>query len=316
MLEDKKFIGVYTDMCAFFDDNIIDADKNKSDFMKNLSVWRSFGVNLITVGLQSPSPFAEYYKKAREQDRSAIPAFGSSALKYDGGLNYDFLENAEEIIRFANELGFTVLVNILSPACENIFEDELAVFNGVFNAADWLRGKNFGDILVNITDVSHTFYKSGILNGSKIISLLKSVGERTENKLILGTGIKSFAGVSERNISEYIKASGFIPVYSDYSKSNHNTKKMLEKIYFFREHINKAGVKIPVIIAKGDDLSERYNSYGRNNLEEAFENGVSWCYYDPEGFVILKNDSESIDWDKNSSPEKKRFFEFASNILV
>ena len=62
-------------------------------------------------------------------------------------------------------------------------------------------------------------------------------------------------------------------------------------------------------MAKGDDLSEKYNSYGKNNLAEAIENGVSWCYYDIDGFVIPENGS--INWDKYSSREKKRFFEMA-----
>ena len=284
-------------MCAFFDRNIFDADKNKGEFIKNLKEWRKSGVNLITVGLQSPNPFAEYYKKAREQDKSKNIAFNSSAIKADGSLNLDFLENAGEIITEANKLGIAVLANILSPACENIFEDEFAVINGIFNATDWLVNKNFADILVNITDVSHTFYKSSILNGGRIIKVLKSVRERINNKIILGAGIKSFAGVSPKSISEYIELSDFIPVYAN------STKTMLEKIYFFQAK-NK---EIPIIVVKGDDLSEKYNSYGKNNLAEALENNASWCYYDQEGFVILKN--KSIDWSKNSSPEKKRFFE-------
>jgi hypothetical protein len=313
-----KFIGVYTDMCCFFDKNIADTEKIKYEFIKNLPEWRKSGVNLITAGLQSPNPFAEYYKKAREQDKTKDISFDSSGIKPDGSLDLDYLENAGEIIKEANKYGFCVLVNLLSPACENIFEDEYAIVNGIFNAVDWLLEKNFSNILVNITDISHTFYKSSVLNPGGIIRILKSIKslrslkekkERTGNNIIFGAGIKSFAGVGEKNISEYIKFSDFIPVYAD------NTKKMLEKIYFFQARTQAKNKKIPMVVVKGDDLSDKHNSYGKNNLAEASENNASWCYYDRDGFVILQTKSKSIDWDKNSSPAKKRFFKAAETIV-
>ena len=311
IMTDKNYIGIYTDMCAFFDKNITDVGQNKKDFIKNLNIWRKSGVNLITVGLQSPNPFNEYYKKAREQDKSKDISFKSSGIKSDGSLDFAYLENAGEIIRTANNLDYTVLVNILSPSCEDIFDDEYAIINGIFNITDWIINQNFTDILVNITDISHTFYKSSVLNSEKIINILKSVKEKANDKLILGTGIKSFASFSEKNIEEYIMSSDFIPIYANYTKSNHNTKKMLENIYFFRNIMQKKSREVPIIMAKGDDLSEKYNSYGKNNLIEALENNISWCYYDKDGFVILP-----VNWDKDSSSEKKRFFDTVENIKL
>lgn len=308
-----RLIGVYSDMCAFFDKNVADVEKNTLEFIKNIPEWKKSGVDLITVGLQSPSPFAEYYKKSRQQDKSKNLSFESSAIKPDGSLNFDFLENAKEIIKAADNLGFAALVNILSPSCEHIFEDEFALVNGVLNAAGWLSEQSFTNILVNITDVSHTFYKSSVLNGGRIIKVLKSVREKLKDGMILGAGIKTFAKFSEKNIADYILLSDFIPIYADYAKSGHNTKKMLEKIFFVRENMRKANREIPIIMSKGDDLSEWYNYYGKNNLLEALENNISWCYYDKDGFVLLKNNL--TDWDKNSTPEKKRFFEAVENIV-
>jgi len=305
-LSEGKLIGIYTDICAFYDKNLnFDIYKNKIDFINNLKIWRKSGINLITVGLQSPNPFDEYYKKAREQDKTKNISFNSSALNSNGSLNYNYLENACEIINAANNLGFIVLLNILSSSCEDIFEDEFALINGVLNITDWLLMQNFSNVLVNITDVSHTFYKSSVLSGEKTINILKTVREKAKNKIILGMGIKSFTNFSEKNIDEYINLSDFIPFYQ---KQNHNTGKMLENIYFFKSKMQKLNIKIPLIMAKGDDLDEKYNSYGKNNLIEALENGVSWCYYDKDGFVILP-----VDWDKDSSAEKRRFFEVVRN---
>ncbi|MCL1858504.1 MAG: hypothetical protein FWF92_04650 [Oscillospiraceae bacterium] len=308
-LSDGKLIGIYTDVCVFFDNNIIDCDKNKKDFIKNLIEWRKSGINLITVGLQSPNPFEEYYKKVRNQDKSKKILFNSSALKSNGSLDFDYLENAEEIIKSADNLGFIVLLNILSPSCENIFEDEFAIITGIFNIIDWILNKKFSNILVNITDISHTFYKSSVLNNNRIIDILKSVKNKVENNLILGAGIKSFANLNAKKLEDYIESSDFIPVYANYTKSNHNTKKMLENIYFFNKLMRETGREVPVIMAKGDNLDEKYNSYGKNNLIESLENNISWCYYDKDGFVILP-----VDWDKNSSPEKKRFFDIVENM--
>lgn len=311
-LSEGKLIGIYTDMCSFFDRTIIDITQNKKGFIQNLGIWRRLGINLITVGLQSQNPFEEYYKKAREQDKSKDISFKSSALKSDGSLDYGYLENVETIIKSADNLGLAVLINILSSSCEDIFEDEFAVVNGIFNAIGWLLEKKFSNILVNITDVSHTFYKSSVLNGSRIINILKSIREKTKDNIILGAGIKSLSDISEKNIGEYIKSSDFIPIYANYTKSNHNTKKMLEQIYFFSERIKRTGEtdrEVPIIMVKGDDLSEKYNSYGKNNLIEALENNISWCYYDKDGFVVLP-----VNWDKDSSPEKKKFFEMVQDI--
>jgi len=307
MINDNKFIGVYTDMCAFFDNDITDVEKNKREFIANIPKWRDSGVNLVTVGLQSPCPFGEYYKKAREQNKSIDISSNSSAICPDGSLDYGFLDNAGEIIAAANKFGFFVLVNILSAAREDIFEDEYAVINGIFNAVDWLSEQNFTDILVNITDISHTFYKSSILSGDNIIKILQSVKKRAENKLFIGAGVKNIS-----NFNEYIKSSDFIPVYAINAKSVYTTKNMLEKIYFLKEKMRETGKNIPIIMAKGDDLNDKYSSYGKNNLTEALENGISWCYYDQNGFVLLKDDI--INWDKNSSPEKIKFFETVKKI--
>ena len=314
LFSEGRLIGVYTDICAFFDENIniIDIERNKKDFIENLYIWRKSGVNLITVGLQSPNPFDEYYKKVREQDKSKDISFKSSAIKSDGSLDYIFLENTLEIIKAADNLGFAVLVNILSSSSEDMFDDEFALINGIFNAVDWIveaGGKNY-NILVNITDISHTFYKSSVLNGDRIIKLFKSIRKKTGEDIILGAGIKTYTNISEKNIEEYISLSDFIPIYANYTKSNHNTKKMLENIFFLK---NKTiSLKTPIIMVKGDDLSEKYNSYGKNNLIEALENNISWCYYDKYGFVIPAN--KSINWDINSSPKKKKFAETIRKI--
>jgi len=308
MINDRKFIGVYTDMCAFFDKSTADTEKIKRGFISNMEIWRGCGVNLVTVGLQSPCPFGEYYKKAREQNKGLYISSDSSAINHDGSLNFDFLDNAEKIIVSANSAKLTVLVNILSPMREYIFDDEYAVINGIFNAVEWLAEKNFTDILVNITDISHTFYKSSVLNQNKINKILKSVRDKTTGKLILSAGIKTFANFNENDIREYIELSDFIPIYAINPKSIYTTKNMIEKIYFFK----KIAANIPIIMVKGDDLNDKYNSYGKINLTEALDNNISWCYYDLNGFVILNN--RSINWDINSSPEKKRFFETVKNI--
>lgn len=310
-VSEGKLTGVYSDVCAFFDGKAADIEKNREAFIKNLGKWQAAGVNLVTLGLQGPSPFREYYKKAREQDKSKNISFESSAFRYDGNLDFGYLENAERIIKAADGAGLLVLINMFSASSEDIFEDELAVINGAFNALGWLLQKNFPNVMVNITDVSHTFYKSSVLCGGGAVKILKSLKERSGAGLILGAGLKSFRHIPAHSIGEYIEYSDFIPIYSntENAQSEYNTKKMLGDICYLQKAAGEHGADVPVIVAKGDDLSEKYNSYGKNNLAEALENGVSWCYYDREGFVILP-----VDWDKNSSAEKKNFFETVENI--
>ncbi|MCL2773638.1 MAG: hypothetical protein FWD71_09840 [Oscillospiraceae bacterium] len=305
-LSEGRLVGIYTDMCGFFDKAVIDIFRNKKEFINNLSIWKNSNINLITAALQSPNPFGEYYKKAREQNKNTDFSHVSSAIKSDGSLDLEYLLNIEDIIITAGNLGFTVLVNILNASCENIFQDEFSILNGIFNAVDWLEERSFPNVLVNITDISHTFYKSSVLNGDRFIKVFKSIKNKVKDHLIVSAGIKSFANVSPINMDDYIKSSDFIPIYA---KPNHNTKKMLENIYFFKEEMGKIDKKLPLIMVKGDDLDEKYNSYGKNNLIEALENGISWCYYDLDGFVILP-----VSWDKNSSNKKINFFREAENI--
>ena len=306
-----RLIGVYTDVCAFFDKNVADIEQNRETFIKNLREWQASGIDLITLGLQGPNPFDEYYKKAREQDKSINISSESSALKSDGSLNLAYLENAERIIKAADRAGLVVLVNIFSASREDIFEDEFAVINAAFNITDWLLSKSFPNVMTNITDISHTFYKSSVLWGSGVVKLLKSLKEKANDRLIFGAGVKSFNNIPDALLGDYIEYSDFIPIYSntENAKSEYNTKKMLGDIYFLKNTMKQHGANIPVIAAKGDDLGEKYNSYGKHNLAEALENGISWCYYDREGFVILP-----VDWDKNSSAQKVNFFNVVYNI--
>ena len=305
-----RLVGVYSDVCAFFDKTLCDVEKNREGFVKNLASWRSSGVNLVTLGLQGPSPFGEYYKKAREQNKSDSITYKSSAFGPDGGLDFAYLENAEGIIRAAGDAGLLVLVDIFSSSGEWVFEDEYAVINGAFNIAGWLLSKGFSNVMANIADVSHTFFKSSVLRGGGPVKILKSLKEYAGDRLILGAGLKSTKNIPENLLCDYIKYSDFVPVYSniDGAQSNFNTKKMLEDIYLLKKTMGEHGKNTPIIVAKGDDLNEKYSSYGKNNLSEALENGASWCYYDREGFVLLP-----VDWGAGSSPKKRRFFE---NILA
>jgi len=277
-LKQGRFNGVCTDLCAFI---------NTREFIDNLTHLRHSGIDIISAGFCSPNPEREYYKKFRDQDRESIVLCSNSAITSDGriDLNSPFLANLELVITEAESLGVAVLVNILDSACEHIFADEFAVATAIFNAAEWLISKRFANIIVNLTNISHTFYKSSVLNGDKFISILESVKKSTGDKLIIGAGMKNFAGVSARALDLYIKSSDFIPLYSVNYKT-HNTKKMLENIYFF-----KSRAKVPLIMAKGDDLSGKYNNYGKNNMAEAMENGVSWCYYNLEQLGIAP-----VDW--------------------
>ena len=306
-----KLIGVCSDVCSFFDPGVADIEKNREGFIKNLGDWRNAGIDLVTLGLQGPSPFGEYYKKARERDKSKNISFESSALKPDGSLNFAYLENAGRIIEAADKAGLVALVNIFSASCEDIFEDEFAIASGAFNVMDWLMAKKFPNLMANIADVSHTFYKSSVLSGGGAIKILKSLKERAQHRLILGAGLKSFKNIPANLMGEYIAHSDFIPIYSnaENAKSEYNTKKMIEDMQYLKKAMNEQGANVPVIVAKGDDLSEKYNSYGKNNLAEATENGASWCYYDREGFVLLP-----VGWDKNSSAKKRFFFETVKNI--
>ncbi|MCL1793385.1 MAG: hypothetical protein FWG34_05920 [Oscillospiraceae bacterium] len=306
-----KLIGVCSDVCAFFDAGVADVEKNREEFIKDLDDWRNSGVNLVTLGLQSPNPFGEYYKKAREQDKSKNISFESSAINPDGSLNSVYLEYAAKIIEAAKRAGLAVFVNIFSSSCEDMFEDEFAIVNGAFNVADWLLEKKFPNVMANVTDVSHTFYKSSVLSGGGAIKILKSLKEKAGKKLILGAGLKSTKNIPEGLMGEYMESSDFIPIYSnaENAKSEYNTKKMIGDIHRFKKAMAQKGANIPIIVAKGDDLSERYNSYGKNNLAEALENGASWCYYDKQGFVLLP-----VNWDKNSSAEKSNFFRTVENI--
>ena len=277
-LKRGKLLGVCTDLSNYRD------NQNIHNFINNLK--RLKNANIISAALQSPSPLREYYKKSREQDKFKYSPHSSSAINPDGSLNYCFLDDLELIIKTADSFGYAVLVNILDSSCEHIFIDEFSIINGIFNSADWLASKKFGNILVNLTNISHTFYKSSVLNGERFINIFKSVKQSAGGSLILGAGIKNFAGVSAGGFDNYIKSSDFIPIYSvNYKK--HSTKKMLENIYFF-----KSRTDAPVIMAKGDDLSDGYNSYGKNNMTEAFENNISWFYYNLDKLGIMP-----VDWE-------------------
>lgn len=271
--------GVCTDLSAFI---------NTQKFLDNLKYLRDSGVNAVSAGFQSPNPTHEYYKKSRSQDRTKLTLCSDSAITPNGevALNSPFLSNLELIITTAKALELAVLVNILDASCEHIFTDEFAVVTGIFNAMDWLISKQFTNIIVNITNISHIFYKNLILNGEKFINIFESVKKNIGDKLIIGAGLKSFADVSESALATYIKSSDFIPLYSVNYKT-HNTKKMLENIQYFKSRTN-----IPIVMAKGDDLSDKYNSYGKNNMMEARENGISWFYYKLEKLSVIP-----IDWE-------------------
>ena len=287
-----------TSKWAYPDTNKWDANRNTTEFIAMLPVWRKHGLLAVTLNLQGGSP--EGYSKDQPWHNSAING--------DGTLDELYMKRLEQVIDKADQLGMVVILGLYYFGQDQRVNDEPSIIAGVDATTDWLIVKRYTNVLVEVNNECDVkSYDHAILKPERVHELIERVKKRSEqqsHRLLVGT---SYGGKSIPR-PNVVKASDYLLLHGN---GVSDPQKIVEMVKQTRQ---VEGYRPMPILFNEDD----HFDFDRpdNNFSAAISEYASWGYFDyrkknesfDEGYQ-----SVPVNW-TTSSDRKRGFFKLLSEI--
>ena len=266
-----------------------DADRNTSEFVMNMPIWREKGLLAFTINLQGGSP--EGYSKTQPWNNSAILP--------NGNLDEEHMKRLKLILDKADELKMVVIVGLFYFGQEKFLNDATAVKNGIKNAIEWILKNGYKNILLEINNECDFFKLDGLSPQTvhESIEYAKTITYQGR-RLLVST---SYAGKIVPS-DKVIAASDFVLLHG-------NGIWKPEKITLQVYSVRKSPLYTPKPVVYNEDDHFKFDEE-INNFVKATEAYASWGYFDfrkkgepyEQGFQCIP-----VDWGINSE-RKKSFF--------
>ncbi|MFI3322293.1 MAG: hypothetical protein R3Y50_07180 [Rikenellaceae bacterium] len=272
------------------DTKVWDAERNVSEFIENMPLWRESGLLAFTINLQGGSPYGY----------SSAQPWHNSAINGDGSLDEAFMGRLERVLDKADELGMVAIVGLYYFGQEKFIDDEVAVKKGVENSIKWIISKGYENVIIEINNECNYYKVHPILAPERVHELIAlGKGVNVDGKrLLVGT---SYGG-GHLPSEEVVEVSDFILLHGNGQHKPERIVKMVEKVRAMKSYTPK-----PIVFNEDDhfDFEKDWN-----NFVAATSVGASWGYFDyrkgddpfEQGFQCVPSD-----W-SIGSPRKKGFF--------
>jgi len=275
---------------AYPDTGRWDPERNTREFLAAMPAWRSYGLLAFTINLQGGSP----------QGYSQAQPWHNSGWTPEGGLRPEYAGRLERIIDFADELGMAVILGLFYFGQDQHLEDETAVKRAVDTAAEWLLGRGYTNVLVEVdNECDVTRYDHEILKPDRIHELIERVKEHRSTdgvRLLVST---SYGGgtVAGENV---VRAADYILMHGNGVSDPRRLAAMA------REVRQVPGWRpMPVVFNEDDHFDF---DQPENNLLAALSEYASWGYFDPgESNYRDGYQCPPVNWQINTD-RKRAFF--------
>lgn len=276
-----------------------DPERNTREFIAAMPEWRRHGLLGFTINFQGGSP----------QGYSQDQPWHNSAFNADGTLRNDYLSRMERILDKADELGMVAIVGYFYFGQDQRLRDEEAVKRATREATNWLLGKGYRNVLVEIAnECDNRKYDQAIIKKDRIhelINLAKSIthnGARSGRRLLVSA---SFNGGSIPS-SNVVEASDFLLLHGNGVKEPERISAMVEQTR------QVAGDRPAPILFNEDDHFDFDKPV--NNMMKAVGAYTSWGYFDP-GASDYRDGYQCppVNWGINTE-RKKAFFTLLKEV--
>jgi hypothetical protein len=270
-------------------------ERNTREFIAAMPEWRRHGLLGFTINFQGGSP----------QGYSQDQPWHNSAFNADGTMRNDYLSRMERILDKADELGMVAIVGYFYFGQDQRLRDEEAVKRATREATNWLLGKGYRNVLVEIAnECDNRKYDQPIIKKDRIhelINLTKSI-TRNGRRLLVSA---SFNGGS-------IPSSNVVEA-SDYLLLHGNGVKEPERIAQMVEQTRRIAGDRPVPILFNEDDHFDFDK-PVNNMMKAVGSYASWGYFDP-GASDYRDGYQCppVNWGINTD-RKKAFFALLKEV--
>ena len=268
-----------------------DPDRNTSEFVAAMPQWRSFGLLAFTINLQGGSP--EGYSKTQP--------WHNSAFRADGSLRPDFMGRLERILDRADALGMVAIVGLFYAGQDQRLDNDDAVKAGVRNAIEWLAGKDYRNVLIEVAnECDNRGYDRDILKAPRIHELIALA------KSIRPAGHSYPAGASFNGnripTANVVQASDFLLLHGNGVTDPNRIAEMVEqtrKVEGYRT--------MPLLFNEDDHFDFDKPA---NNMMKAVGAYASWGYFDPyaDGYQTVP-----VNWGINTD-RKRAFFNLVKEV--
>lgn len=280
-----------------------DPDRNLSEFLAMLPIYRQYGLLAITVNLQGGSP--EGYSRHQPWE--------NNAYNPDGSLRPAFLDRLRQILDRADQLGMVVIVGCYYFGQDERLTDEAAVRRGVDETVHWLLAGGWQHVLLEIAnECDLPQYEHPILQAAQIPALITQAQAITEGgrRLLVGTSFRGRAVPTDAVVA----ASDFVLLHGNGVSDPAYIAEMIAQTRAL------PGYRPMPIVFNEDDHFDF--AQPENNFAVAVAHHASWGYFDPgegvsgagahsdyhEGYQLVP-----VNWGINT-PRKQQFFALVAEM--
>jgi hypothetical protein len=250
----------------------------------------------VTLNLQGGSPLG--YSRAQP--------WHNSALKEDGSLRPEYMGRLQQVLDKADELGMVVILGVFYFGQDERLANEAAVTAAVDNTLDWLFGRGYRNVLIEVNNECDVRYDHDILKPGRVHELIDRVKSRTRGgrRFLVSTSYGGGA-VPGENV---VRASDFLLLHGNGVQDPARVSEMV------RGTRRAPGYRpVPILFNEDDHFDF---DRPRNNLLTAVGEYASWGYFDyrmqGEGFDEGYQ-SVPVNWGA-LSPRKRGFFRLLGEI--
>jgi hypothetical protein len=274
---------------AYKDTGKWDPDRNTSEFVAAMPLWRSYGLLAITMNLQGGSP--EGYSKQQPWSNSAIAA--------DGSLRPAYMARLKRILDQADNLGMAVILGIFYFGQDERVKDEAAIVRAVDYTVDWIFDQGYRNVLIEVdNECDVAKYDHEILKPARVHELIDHVRSRTRDGRRLQVGTSYGGGSIPRE--NVVRTSDFLLLHGNGVKDPKRIAAMV------RQARAVPGYRpMPILFNEDDHFDFDAADY---NMLSAIREQASWGYFDPEGYQ-----SPPVNWGIDTD-RKRGFFEKLKEI--
>ena len=257
------------------------ATRNTNEFVRNMALWKSYGLNAFTIGLQGGGPSSSTSSQTQK----------NSAFNSDGSLKIDYLNRLKLVLDEASRLKMIVIVSLFYRSQVKIFQGYPQVLQGTLNVIHWLQDRNYTNIIIEpVNECQFSEFKKVGLSCDQHVTDLIELAQKF--KFPSGCSYKGSGSVPSDKV---VNASQVILIHGNSMKSNSEYQKQVDAVKKSKSYRGQ-----PIV----------YNEAGTDasKLTWCVHNKVGYGYYDQSGFQ-----SPPVNWSINTS-NKQQFFNEAKRL--
>ncbi len=280
---------------AYPDTGAWDAERNVTEFIEALPLYREHGVLAVTVNFQGGSP--EGYSKEQPWDNSVFTPTGEFKAAY--------LDRMQRVLERLDELGMVAILGIFYFGQDERLRDEAAVIAAVDNTVYWLLEQGHAHVLLEINnECDIPRYEHEILTPPRVHELIERAQGITADgqRLLVGTSFRGNA-VPTANVAA---ASDFLLLHGNGVSDPSRIAEMVEQTRAVPGY-----QPMPILFNEDDHFDFEQPA---NNFVAALSRYASWGYFDP-GAPNYRDGYQSppVNWGL-ASERKRAFFAFAREV--